>query len=118
MFSSPRLSDSTELSEINRRLQNPGCQEEMKRTAVDTVSWHFVYLRRQEFDPYVRIDFCRIHGSVEDTKLSTNKQHTLSGFAGAPVQRQARRRGRDHGDFELRALDQMDRWLEQRVPGV
>jgi hypothetical protein len=29
----------------------------MKHTAVDTVSWHFVYPRRQEFDPYVRIDF-------------------------------------------------------------
>jgi hypothetical protein len=57
MFPSPRLSDSTELLVFNRRQPNPGCQEEMKHTAVDTVSWHFVYPRRQEFDPYVRIDF-------------------------------------------------------------
>jgi hypothetical protein len=41
---------------VNQRQQIPGCQEdqeEMKHTAVDTVSCHFVfsfYPRRQEFD--------------------------------------------------------------------
>ena len=43
--SSPRLSDCTGLSVFNQRQQNPGCQEEMKRTAVDTVvisSCHFI----------------------------------------------------------------------------
>jgi hypothetical protein len=36
--------DSTELSVFNHRQQNLGCQEEMKHTAVGTVSCHFAFL--------------------------------------------------------------------------